>query len=100
MRPERTSHGAESTTLDRLSPGSTARIIALSGGRQCRQKLFDLGFVPGQEVKVMRQEETGPLLVSHAGRSTAIGRGLAQKVVVSGGAQWGRPRKRWRRGRG
>jgi ferrous iron transport protein A len=91
------SQQVDSLTLDELSPGNSAVIISLTGGRQCRQKLFDLGFVPGQKVKVMRKEKTGPLLVSHGGRSTAIGRGLAEKVVVSDSGGRGARRHGWRR---
>jgi ferrous iron transport protein A len=84
-----------SLTLDRITPGTSVRIVALAGGRRSRQKLFDLGFVPGQEIKVMRREEGGPILVSHGGRTTALGRGLAEKVRVvitarGGFRRWGR----------
>jgi Fe2+ transport system protein FeoA len=77
-------------TLDLVASGTTVRIVSLSGGRHAREKLRGLGFIPGERVKVRRNDFGGPLVVEIYGSRTVLGLGLAQKVkVVEMEAAWG-----------
>jgi ferrous iron transport protein B len=66
-----------------LQPGKTAVIRRLGGGRKVLQRLAALGFTPGAEVKVLRNDDHGPLLVSLRGSQVALGRGEAALIFVS-----------------
>ncbi len=71
-----------STTLDKITPGSTVRVISLSGGRHAREKLMGLGIVPGEQIKVRKSDNGGPLVIDIYGSKMVLGLGLAQKVHV------------------
>lgn len=75
------SHGGPGMLTD-CSPGAVVRVIHLSGGPEARRKMLDLGIVPGEELKVSRNDGNGPLLVLVRGTSMMIGRGLADKIRV------------------
>ncbi len=42
--------GRELTTLDRLAPGQRARVVSVRAATEIRQRLLDLGLLPGVEV--------------------------------------------------
>lgn len=69
-------------TLDKSPRGSFVRIVAISGGRMARQKLTDLGIIPGEKLKIIRNDGSGPVLVALYDSKVAVGSGLAQKVRV------------------
>ena len=61
------------------------RIAGIQGGEGIRRRLLSLGFHPGDEVLVVsRGILKGPLLVRNltADVTVALGRGVAQKIVV------------------
>lgn len=63
--------------------GSLVRISRLEGGANMRDKLTQHGLYPGDCVRVLRAAPMGgPLLVDVNGREIALGRGVAQKIVV------------------
>jgi Fe2+ transport system protein FeoA len=43
-----------STTLQHILPGNSCIITAISAASSLGQRLFDLGLLPGQSVKVLR----------------------------------------------
>ena len=67
--------------LAQLKTGETAKIKAIEGGRGLRQKLFLRGLLEGKEVKVV--SNYGPVTVEVDRNVVAIGRGMAQKIVVT-----------------
>ena len=70
-------------TLIQAASGETVRIMSFSGGLGLEHKLRQLGIVPGDHARVLRQAPLGgPVLVEVDGRSIALGRGVASKVVV------------------
>ena len=72
----------KTTCLSQLKKGMTVRVISVSGGRSCRQKLCDLGIVPGEELKIIQGEEGHPFLVEVNGCKVGIGFGMAEQVRV------------------
>jgi len=73
----------ESITLDKATRGSSVRVVAVSGGRMARQKLTDLGIIPGEKLKIVRNDGSGPVLVGLYDSKVVVGSGLAQKVRVT-----------------
>jgi Fe2+ transport system protein FeoA len=49
-------------SLDTLSAGSTARIIALGGERAFRCRLMELGLLPGTVLRLIRRQDIGGVL--------------------------------------
>lgn len=69
--------------LSAVSEGSDVVIMGFRGGARFVQKLADMGFVPGTELKVIRNQREGPMIVLLRGMRLAIGRGIATKIDVS-----------------
>jgi ferrous iron transport protein A len=66
--------------LSQLGIGEMARIVAIEGGRGLRQKLFLRGLFEGKVVRVV--SNYGPVTVEVDRSVVAIGRGMAQKIIV------------------
>jgi len=58
-----------------------ARIVNIYGGRGLIRKLYSLGLLPGEIVRVVNNMG-GPILVEVRGSRVAIGRGMAMKIYV------------------
>lgn len=66
-----------------IPKGHTVKIINFQGGKGLEAKLRQLGLNPGREVKVLRYAPLGgPVMLDVEGRSIAIGRGIAERVIV------------------
>ncbi len=71
-------------TLDRFRPGTGGTIVSLSGPADLRQRLLELGFVPGTKVCVVKLATLGdPLQVQVRGYHLSLRRKEAQTVVVA-----------------
>jgi len=66
--------------LSQLGIGEMARIVAIQGGRGLRQKLYLRGLFEGKVVRII--SNYGPVTVEVDRSVVAIGRGMAQKIVV------------------
>nr|MBC7245960.1 ferrous iron transport protein A [Chloroflexota bacterium] len=69
--------------LSALKAGETAFIRELLGGYSFRSRLAALGFTPGTEIKMLQNLGHGPLIVSLRDTRIALGRGEAQKILIS-----------------
>jgi ferrous iron transport protein A len=66
-----------------VQKGDWVRILSLQGGQGLEDKLTQHGLYPGDCVRVLRAAPLGgPLLVDVHGREIALGRGIAQKILV------------------
>jgi Fe2+ transport system protein A len=66
--------------LGQLGIGEIARIVAIGGGRGLRQKLYLRGLFEGKMLRVI--SNYGPVTVEVERNIIAIGRGMAQKIIV------------------
>jgi Fur family ferric uptake transcriptional regulator len=71
-----------SMPLAMASPGERLKVDQLIGGQQARRQLEDLGLNVGAEVEVI-SSNGGPMVLAVKGSRLAMGRGVAQKVLVS-----------------
>ncbi len=78
--PECRDKQGQNLPLSMVSPGEKVKIIEFNGGGQLRKRLSDMGISIGQEIEVLNRG--GPLIVSVKGSRVALGKGLAQKVMV------------------
>ena len=68
--------------LVEVKDGKKVVISRIEGGRGARQKLMNLGIIPGVPVTIVRKSNRNPLLLSVMGRQIMIGHGMAKKVFV------------------
>jgi len=68
--------------LGLLRPGQIGIVRDIAGGRQVRGRLSELGILPGARVRVCQNQPSGPLIISLGDGRVAIGRGVAQKILV------------------
>jgi ferrous iron transport protein A len=63
--------------------GRWARVSSFLGGRGMEMRLSQLGFLPGNKIRVIRSAPFhGPLLVQVEGREVVLGRGIARHILV------------------
>jgi Fe2+ transport system protein FeoA len=79
-----TSHGSDTTTLSRLAPGERAAISHI-GGRHTvvRQRLLELGMLPGTTVEFVRTAPLGdPIEIRLHGYNLTFRREDADAILV------------------
>ncbi len=67
--------------LTALKSEELARIVAIEGGQGLRQKLMLRGITEGSIARVVSSDQ-GPVVLEINGGVVAIGRRMAQKIVV------------------
>ena len=66
-----------------IQPGNSVRVIDFDGGINLRSKLTQYGIHPGDCLRLLRRAPLGgPLLVACNEREIALGRGVADKIIV------------------
>jgi len=69
--------------LSMLGTGEKAKIVDVMGGYGIRQRLAVLGLNPGMKVTMVQNAMRGPVILGVMDSRIALGRGMAQKIVVS-----------------
>ncbi len=69
-------------TLAGTVPGKKYRILRINGGRRLNSRLFAMGLVPNETFYVSNESRGGPVRISIKGSVFAIGRGMANRIVV------------------
>ena len=70
--------------LTNLQPKQSARILRLEGGFGFQKNIRSRGILEGKIVEVItRQPVGGPIVISIDKRKTAIGRGMASRIIVA-----------------
>ena len=70
-------------TLRDMRPGESGVIVSFTGGQGFRSLMHSRGIREGRRIAVMtRHPFSGPVVVSIEGRATALGRGMAEKIIV------------------
>ena len=64
-----------------LQKGDAGKVMEIDAGRGATRRLYEMGFNLGALVKVIKND-AGPVIVSLAGNKVAIGRGLAEKIIL------------------
>ncbi len=69
--------------LTQIQNGDWVRVADFQGGRGMEAKLTQLGFLPGNKIRVIRSAPFhGPLLIDVEGREIVLGRGVAHHILV------------------
>ncbi len=67
--------------LTGVRSGQPVVLVQISGGHRVAHRLAELGLTPGVELEVL-QNQGGPILLAVRSTRLAIGRGMANKVMV------------------
>ena len=71
-------------TLDKISPGGKARIVAINGGGTVRRRMVEMGLTPGAVVEVKRVAPLGdPLDILVKGYRLSIRKEEAFGIAVT-----------------
>lgn len=70
-------------TLNMIEPGRAVKLVSVDGGNNLRSRLASMGLIPGEEIQVVRNSATGPFIVAVKGSRLVLGRGMANKIMVS-----------------
>lgn len=65
-----------------LETGKNATICKVMGACGLRTKLNEMGFALGTTVQTVRNDGAGPVVISVMDSRIALGRGMAQKILV------------------
>jgi len=66
-----------------LQNGEQGLVRALHGGRHFVGRLAALGFTPGAQLTMVRNNGFGPVIIAVRGSQVALGRGQAQRVLIT-----------------
>jgi Fe2+ transport system protein FeoA len=69
-------------SLSEIEPGKSAVVESILGGKKLRQKLVNLGMIPGAIVQVVRANRMGPMVLYVQGSQIMIGQGMAKRIYV------------------
>ncbi|MEW5951993.1 MAG: ferrous iron transport protein A [Elusimicrobia bacterium] len=70
------------TTLLKLKTGEKALVKEILGGKNVKEKLNAMGIYPGAEIKKSISPSKGPIIAEILRYKIAIGRGMAEKIIV------------------
>ena len=66
-----------------IKNGTWVRVTGFRGGHGMERRLSQLGFLPGNKVRIIRSAPfRGPLLIEVDGREIVLGRGVASHIFV------------------
>jgi len=66
-----------------IQVGRIVKIVSVEAGGGLQGRLAAMGLVPGEEIEVLRNTPHGPFLIGVKGSRIMLGRGMAQKIMVS-----------------
>lgn len=68
--------------LSMVDQAKEVTLVHINGGRGMRSKLYSMGLVPGAALTVLSRNGGGPVILRVKDSRLAIGRGMAQKIIV------------------
>ena len=68
--------------LNMVDQGNEVTLAHINGGRGMRSKLYSMGLVPGTAFMVLSRNGAGPVMLRVKDSRLAIGRGMAEKIIV------------------
>jgi DtxR family Mn-dependent transcriptional regulator len=73
----------EEIAIAKLATGESGIVKSYSSGRGMLGRCLSMGFTPGSLVKMVKNFGSGPVLVKVHDTEVALGRGIAEKIVVT-----------------
>jgi ferrous iron transport protein A len=73
-----------SRPLSLIKPGQSVRLIRVDGGNGLKQRMVSMGLLPGACFEVIKNRGDGPVVLCVKGARLIVGRGMSDKILVSG----------------
>lgn len=70
--------------LSKIRSGEKARLITIEAGRGLSNRLASMGLVSDVEITVVSNGHPGPFVINVKGSRVMLGRGMANRIMVSG----------------
>lgn len=70
-------------SLVKLENGRRGVVCKIDGREGARDRLLQLGIVPGVPVRMIQRDTRGPILVEVLGTKVMLGHKMAEKVLVA-----------------
>jgi ferrous iron transport protein A len=68
--------------LTQAPVGKPIWLVTITGGKEVTRRLVELGLTPGVELRLL-QDSGGPVILAVRDSRIALGRGMAEKLLVS-----------------
>ncbi|MBN1344250.1 MAG: transcriptional repressor [Phycisphaerae bacterium] len=69
-------------SLAKVASGEKVRVVAIGGGTGMQRRLISMGLRMGSVVRRLNTNRFGPVVISIGGTRLALGRGMADRVIV------------------
>ncbi len=69
--------------LSVVKAGEKVRLVYVDAGHGLRGRLMALGLVPGTILTIINNDQPGPFVISVKNTKVMLGRGMANKIIVS-----------------
>jgi Fe2+ transport system protein FeoA len=69
--------------LSTVEAGQTVKMVRAEAGRGLNNRLASMGLVPNTEITVVSSGRPGAYVISVKGSRMMLGRGMANKIIVS-----------------
>ena len=69
--------------LSNIQTGKKVRLISINAGRGLNNRLASMGLVSNVEITVVSNSHPGPFVINVKGSKVMLGRGMANKILVS-----------------
>lgn len=69
--------------LSMVKAGETVRLTEINAGRGLNSRLASMGLLPNVQITVVRSGHPGPFVISVKNSKMVLGRGMADKIMVS-----------------
>ncbi|USS41746.1 FeoA domain-containing protein [Thermococcus aggregans] len=68
--------------LTQMREGERGIIVDILGGHGVRSRLLGMGIAPGTKIVVIKPGNPGPYIIAVGNTRIALGRGVAEKIIV------------------
>ena len=72
----------QSKPLSVVKAGQTVTLTNIDAGRGLNSRLASMGLLPNVSITVVRNSDSGPIVIKVKGSKMMLGRGMAQKIMV------------------
>lgn len=71
------------TSLDEIAAGTSVRIVQIDAGCGLKNRLAAMGLLANVEIRVLRNDRAGQIIVNVKNSKVILGRGMSHKVFVA-----------------
>jgi len=68
--------------LDKISAGTAVRIVTIEAGHGLKNRLAAMGLLTDVQIRVVRNDGAGQIIISVKNSKVILGRGMSHKVFV------------------